>query len=159
MKQQSFSSLAYNNKKITTKRERFLNEMNQVIPWERLLKIIEPHYPRAGNGRPPILMAMMLRIYFLQQWYALGDQAAEESLYDMESMRRFAGLELIEDVILDETTILNFRHLIEKHNLSSALFDDINAYLVSQGIAVSKGSMIDATIVQAPSSSLSLSQL
>lgn len=152
MKQRSFASLTYENKKVTTKRERFLNEMNQVIPWGRLLKIIEPHYPKAGNGRPPMPMGTMLRIYFLQQWYALGDQAAEESLYDMDSMRNFAGLELIEDAIPDESTILKFRRLIEKHNLSSALFDDINAYLVSQGIAVSKGSMIDATIVQAPSS-------
>ena len=119
MKLQSFASLAYENKKVTTKRERFLNEMSQVIPWERLLKIIELHYTKAGNDRPPMPMATMLRIYFLQQWYALGNQAAEESLYDMESMRRIAGLELIEDAIPDETTILNFRHLIEKHDLSS----------------------------------------
>ena len=96
MKQRSFASLTYDNKKVTTKRERFLNEMNQVIPWDRLLKIIEPHYPKAGNGRPPMSMQTMLRIYFLQQWYALGDQAAEESLYDMDSMRNFARLELIE---------------------------------------------------------------
>ncbi len=152
MKQRSFASLAYDNKKVVTKREKFLNEMNQVVPWKRLLKIIEPHYPKAGNGRKPILMETMLRIYFLQQWYALGDQAAEESLYDMESMRRFADLDLCEDAIPDETTILNFRRLIEKHDLSSALFHDINAYLVTQGITVSKGSMIDATIIQAPSS-------
>ncbi len=152
MKQRSFASLAYENKKVTTRRERFLTEMNSVIPWTRLLKIIEPYYPKAGNGRPPMPMEAMLRIYFLQQWYALGDQAAEESLYDMESMRNFAGLELIEDAIPDETTLLNFRRLIERHNLSSALFHDINAYLASQGITVSKGSMIDATIIQAPSS-------
>jgi IS5 family transposase len=124
--------------------------MDQVVPWDQLLKIIEPHYPKAGNGRKPMPMDVMLRIYFLQQWYALGDQAAEKSLYDMESMRNFAGLELTEDAIPDESTILKFRHLIEKHDLGSALFDDINAYLVSQGITVSKGSMIDATIVQAP---------
>jgi len=152
MKQRSFASLAYENKKVTTRREQFLNEMDQVVPWDRLLKTIEPHYPKAGNGRKPMPMEVMLRIYFLQQWYALGDQAAEESLYDMESMRNFAQLELTEDAIPDESTILKFRHLIEKHDLGSALFDDINAYLVSQGITVSKGSMIDATIVQAPSS-------
>jgi IS5 family transposase len=152
MKQRSFACLAYENKKVTTRREQFLNEMDQVIPWDRLLKTIEPHYPKAGNGRKPMPMEVMLRIYFLQQWYALGDQAAEESLYDMESMRNFTQLELTEDAIPDESTILKFRHLIEKHDLGSALFDDINAYLVSQGITVSKGSMIDATIVQAPSS-------
>jgi len=95
MKQLSFASLTYQHKKITTKREKFLNEMEQVVPWKRLLKSIEPHYPKAGNGRPPMPMESMLRIYFLQQWYALSDPAAEEALYDMESMRDFAGLELV----------------------------------------------------------------
>ena len=152
MKQQSFATLAYQNKKIVTKREAFLKEMEQVVPWSRLLKLIEPHYPKKGNGRPPIPMDVMLRIYFLQQWYALSDPAAEEALYDMESMRRFSLLELGEDVIPDETTILNFRRLIEKHDLSVAMFNDINAYLVARGIKVSKGSMIDASIVHAPAS-------
>ena len=92
MKQISFGSLAYEEKKVLTKRERFLTQMDRVIPWSRLLKVIRPHYPKAGFGRPP--MKVMLRIYFLQQWYALSDPAAEESLYDIESMRRFAGLEL-----------------------------------------------------------------
>ncbi|NOR41955.1 MAG: hypothetical protein GQ572_01370 [Gammaproteobacteria bacterium] len=114
MKQQSFATLAYQNKKIVTKREAFLKEMEQVVPWSRLLKLIEPHYPKKGNGRPPIPMEVMLRIYFLQQWYALSDPAAEEALYDMESMRRFSLLELGDDVIPDESTILNFRRLIEK---------------------------------------------
>lgn len=152
MKQQSFATLAYQNKKIVTKREAFLKEMEQVVPWSRLLKLIEPHYPKKGNGRPPIPMEVMLRIYFLQQWYALSDPAAEEALYDMESMRCFSLLELGEDVIPDETTILNFRRLIEKHDLSVTMFNDINAYLVDRGIKVSKGSMIDASIVHAPAS-------
>lgn len=152
MKQQSFATLAYQNKKIVTKREAFLKEMEQVVPWSRLLKLIEPHYPKRGHGRPPIPMEVMLRIYFLQQWYALSDPAAEEALYDMESMRRFSLLELGEDAIPDETTILNFRRLIEKHELSVALFNDINTYLVVRGIKVSKGSMIDASIIHAPAS-------
>jgi len=152
MKQLSFATLSYENKKITTKREKFLNEMEQVVPWKRLLKSIEPHYPKAGNGRPPMPMESMLRIYFLQQWYGLSDPAAEEALYDIESMRNFAGLELVVDAIPDETTILNFRRLIEKHELSLKLFEEINSYLVDKGIKVSQGSMIDATIVQAPSS-------
>jgi IS5 family transposase len=152
MKQRSFASLTYDNKKVVTKRERFLNEMNRVIPWERLLKIIEPHYPAAGNGRPPMPMETMLRIYFLQHWYAVGVLAAEAALYHMDSMRRFAELELGEDTIPDESTILNFRRLIETNKLSDALFHDINAYLVTQGIVVSKGSMVDATIIQAASS-------
>lgn len=152
MKQLSFATLSYQHKKITTKREKFLNEMEQVVPWKRLLKLIEPHYPKAGNGRPPMPMDCMLRIYFLQQWYGLSDPAAEEALYDIESMRHFAGLELVVDAIPDETTILNFRRLIEKHELSLKLFEEINSYLVDKGIKISQGSMVDATIVQAPSS-------
>ncbi len=128
MKQLSFATLSYHNIKITTKREKFLNEMEQVVPWERLLKSIEPHYPKTGKGRPPMPMECMLRIYFLQQWYGLSDPAAEEALYDIESMRTFAGLELVVDAIPDETTILNFRRLIEKHELSLALFEEINSY-------------------------------
>jgi len=107
--------------------------MEQVVPWSRLLKIIKPNYPKAGMGRPPIAMKTMLRIYFLQQWYALSDPAAEESLYDIESMRRFAQLELGIDVIPDETTILNFRRLIEKHQLSERIFKETNQYLVDKG--------------------------
>jgi len=152
MKQLNFATLAYQNKKVVTKREAFLKEMEQVVPWKRLLNLIEPHYPKKGKGRPPIPMETMLRIYFLQQWYALSDPSAEEALYDIESMRRFALLELCEDAIPDETTILNFRRLIEKHKLSVALFNEVNAYLVDKGIKVSKGSMIDATIIQAPTS-------
>jgi len=152
MKQFSFASAAYENKKIVTKREKFLNEMEQVVPWKRLLKLIQPHYPKRGNGRPPMPMESMLRIYFLQQWYTLSDPAAEEALYDIESMRRFAKLELVEDALPDETTILQFRRMIERHQLSEAIFNDINAYLVERGINVSQGSMVDATIIQAPSS-------
>lgn len=152
MKQISFASATYAHKKIITKREKFLNEMEQVVPWVRLLKLIEPHYPKRGNGRPPMPMQSMLRIYFLQQWYALSDPAAEEALYDISCMREFAQLELVEDAIPDETTILKFRRMIEDHKLSKAMFDDINAYLTERGINVSQGSMVDATIIQAPSS-------
>lgn len=152
MKQQSFASLNYAHKKITTKREKFLNEMNTIIPWSRFIKLIEPFYPRTGKGRPPMALESMLRIYFLQQWYALSDPGAEEVLYDMEVMRNFAHLELGEEALPDETTILNFRRLIEKHNLSVVLFEDINRYLLEKGIQVSKGTMVDATIVPAPSS-------
>ena len=152
MKQITFASIAYTHKKVTAKREAFLNEMERVVPWSRLLKLIEPYYPKAGNGRPPMPMETMLRIYFLQQWYSLSDPAAEEALYDIESMRRFAQLELLDDAIPDETTILKFRHMIERHALSEAIFADINNYLVEKGIQVSQGSMVDATIIQAASS-------
>jgi IS5 family transposase len=152
MKQISFASATYDNKKIMTKRERFLTEMDTVIPWPRLLKLIEPCYPKKGKGRPPMPMESLLRIYFLQQWYSLSDPAAEEALYDIESMRRFAQLELVVDALPDETTILNFRRMVEKHQLSEVLFNDINAYLVERGIAVSQGSMVDATIISASGS-------
>ena len=152
MKQITFASIAYTHKKVTTKREAFLNEMERVVPWSRLLKLIEPYYPKAGNGRPPMPMETMLRIYFLQQWYSLSDPAAEEALYDIESMHRFAQLELLDDAIPDEITILKFRHMIERLALSEAIFADINNYLVEKGIQVSQGSMVDATIIQAASS-------
>jgi IS5 family transposase len=152
MKQQSLASLTYEGMKKRTKREKFLQEMEQVVPWERLEQLIEPHYPRVGKGRPPRGLKVMLRIYCLQQWYGLSDPGVEEALYDMESMRRFVGLELGEDAIPDETTVLNFRHLLEEHNLTGAVFEAVKAYLVEQGLLLSGGSIVDATIVHAPSS-------
>ena len=152
MKQITFASIAYTHKKVTTNREAFLNEMARVVPWSRLLKLIEPYYPKAGNGRPPMPMETMLRIYFLQQWCSLSDPAAEEALYDIGSMRQFTQLELLDDAIPDETIILKFRHMIERLALSEAIFADINNYLVEKGIQVSQGSMVDATIIQAASS-------
>src|SRR5574339_31124 len=103
-KQQTFASVAWSQKGKVTRRERFLAEMDAVIPWARLLAVIEPHYPKAGQGRPPIGLERMLRVYFLQQWFNLSDPQAEDSLYDIESMRRFAGIELSDDRIPDETT-------------------------------------------------------
>ncbi len=152
MKQQSLASLTYEGMKKRTKREKFLKEMEQVVPWDRLEKVIEPHYPRVGKGRPPRGLKVMLRIYCLQQWYGLPDPGVEEALYDMESMRRFAGLELGEDAIPDETAILNFRHLLEEHNLTSAVFEAVKVYLGEQGLLLSGGSIVDATIIHAPSS-------
>ena len=125
MKQLSFASVTYAHKKVITKREKFLRKMDQVIPWQRWLDIVAPYYPKAGNGRPPMPMEVMLRIYWLQQWYALSDPGAEEALYDIECMRNFAKLELGEDPIPDETTILNFRRLIEAHKLSDVLFSSV----------------------------------
>lgn len=152
MKQQSLASLTYEGMKKRTKREKFLNEMDRVVPWERLEKLIEPYYPTVGNGRPPRGLKVMLRIYCLQQWYGLSDPGVEEALYDIESMRRFVGLELGEDAIPDETTVLNFRHLLEEHNLTSAVFEAVKAYLGEQGLLLSGGSIVDATIIHAPSS-------
>jgi IS5 family transposase len=152
MKQTTFAGLAFDAKKKLTRRERFLREMDQVVPWVRLLQRIEPHYPKAGNGRQPMSLETMLRIYFLQQWFNLSDPAAEDALYDSESMRRFAGIELGDDAVPDETTILNFRRLLERHRLTEALFREVNALLTEQRLLLKAGTLVDATIISAPSS-------
>jgi IS5 family transposase len=149
MSQLSFASLDYAAKKKHTKRERFLAEMDGVVPWAALLALIEPHYPKAGNGRRPYLLEVMLRVYFLQQWYALSDPGAEEALYDIHSMRAFAGLELGRDAIPDETTILNFRHLLERHDLPKALFDEVTRHLEEHGALLRGGTIVDATLIAA----------
>ena len=148
----SFASLAYENKKKRTRREKFLQEMDQVIPWEELLQIIKQYYPKAGNGRQPMPLGRMLRIYFMQQWYGLSDPAMEDALYDIESMRRFAGIDLEVDVIPDETTILHFRHLLEKHQLTKKIFEKTQQYLTEKGLLLREGTIVDATIISAPSS-------
>lgn len=152
MKQRTFASLAFDQKKKLTKRERFLQEMDQVVPWERLVKLIAPHYPKAGNGRPPMPLQTMLRIYFLQQWFNLSDPAAEDSLYDIESMRRFAGIELSDNAVPDETTILSFRRVLERHQLTEAIFESVNQLLTDKRLLLKSGTLVDATIISAPSS-------
>ncbi len=152
MRQVTFASMVYENKKKETRREKFLREMNRAIPWDRLVSLIEPYYPKSGNGRRPMPLEQMLRIYFMQQWYSLSDPAMEDSLYDMESMRRFAKIELGEDPVPDETTILNFRRLLEQHQLTAQLLEDINAFLGDKGLLLKGGSIVDASIIPAPSS-------
>jgi len=152
MKTASFASLVYENKKKKTRREQFLEEMDRVIPWEELLQVIMPYYPRAGNGRQPMPLERMLRIYFMQQWYGLSDPAMEDSLYDIESMRRFADIDLEADVIPDETTILHFRHLLERYDLTKRVFEQTQRYLTEKGLLLREGTIVDATIINAPSS-------
>ena len=152
MRTVSFASLAYENKKKRTRREEFLEEMNQVIPWKELLQIVDKYYPVAGNGRHPMPMERMLRIYFMQQWYGLSDPAMEDALYDIESMRRFADINIEVDVIPDETTILNFRHLLERHDLTKQIFEKTKRYLSEKGLLLREGTIVDATIIKAPSS-------
>lgn len=153
MKQTTFASLAFDRKKKQTRRERFLSEMETVVPWAALLAVIEPHYPKAGRrGRPPKALETMLRIYFMQQWYALSDPAMEDALYEVESMRRFARLELADDAMPDETTILKFRHLLERHKLTAQLMNVINDTLEQRGLLLKGGTMVDATIIHAPPS-------
>lgn len=149
MKQQSFSSLEQAHKKKRTKREIFLGEMDMVVPWARLEALITPHYTKPRKGRPQMSLAVMLRIYFLQQWYSLSDPGAEEALYDMHSMRDFAGLDLARDPVPDESTILNFRHLLEAHNLTEALFCAVSDYLEEQSLLMRGGTIMDATLIAA----------
>ena len=153
-KQSAFPGLRDAMKKKQTRRELFLAEMDAVVPWGRLLALIEAHYPQAGpkGDRPPMPLKMLLRVYFLQNWYALSDPMAEETLYDSEAMRRFAGIELGDDRIPDETTILNFRHLLERHGLTQAIFADVKAHLADKAITLRSGTLVDATIIDAPSS-------
>lgn len=151
-KQQTFAGLAWREKGKVTRRERFLGEMNQIIPWSRLMALIEPHYPKAGRGRQPLGLEKMLRIYFLQIWFDLSDPQVEDAIYDRESMRRFAGVELSDDAIPDESTILRFRHLLEKHGLAEAMFEEIKDLLEQKGLLMKSGTIVDATIIAAPSS-------
>jgi len=151
-KQQTFAGLAWKNKGKVTRRERFLGEMNAIIPWGRLMELIEPHYPKAGRGRQPLGLEKMLRIYFLQLWFDLSDPQAEDAIYDSESMRRFAGVDLSDDVVPDESTILRFRHLLEKHELTEAIFEEVKGLLEEKGLLMKSGTIVDATIIAAPSS-------
>ena len=150
--QTTLAGLAWMQKKKQTRRERFLSEMDQVIPWKRLLAVIEPHYSKPGAGRRPKDLETMLRIYFLQHWFDLSDPAAEDALYDSESMRRFAGVELGDDAIPDESTILRFRHLLETHDLTRAIFEEIGSLLEEKGLLLKQGTIVDATIIHAPAS-------
>lgn len=150
--QRTLAGEAWSAKTKVTKRERFLAEMNAVVPWTALLTLIAPHYPKPGRGRPPMPLERMLRIYFLQQWFNLSDPAAEESLYDSEAMRRFVGVELGDDAFPDETTILHFRHLLERHQLTPPLFAAVRGLLEAKGLLLTSGTIVDATIIHAPTS-------
>src|SRR5258707_11570163 len=144
--------MGWQTKGMGARRERFLAEMDAVIPGTRLLGWIAPHYPKAGQGRQPLGLEKMLRIYFLQQWFNLSDPQAEDAIYDSESMRRFARVELGDEVVPDETTILRFRHLLEQHELTQAIFEEIQALLEERRLWLRSGTIVDATIIAAPSS-------
>jgi IS5 family transposase len=135
-----------------SKRELFLDQMNQVVPWSELLALVEPFYPKAGNGRQPVGLAIMLRTYFLQQWFGLSDPGMEEAFYESPVLRRVAEVDLGVAAAPDETTILRFRHLLEQHDLGGQMLDTVNHYLESKGIRITTGTIVDATIIHAPSS-------
>ncbi len=141
MKQPSFATLAYAGKKKQTRKEKFLSEMYQIIPWRQLVRLINPYYPKAGNGRAPMGVEKMLRIYFMQQWFSLSDPAMEDALYDSNAMVRFAGIDLSSDPVPDESTILKFRHLLEKHNLTRRIFASTCRHLEEHGLMLGKEGM------------------
>jgi IS5 family transposase len=153
MNQRSFASAEYALKKKRTRREKFLADMERVVPWERLIAVIEPLYPTSGRvGRQPVGLPRMLRMYFLQQWYALADEALEDSLYDSQALRDFVGIDLSCESVPDATTLLKFRRLLLANDLTKTLFDEINAHLAEQGLLMRAGTIVDATIIAAPSS-------
>ena len=150
--QRTLGSMAYDTKGKVTRRERFLREMDAVIPWASLLALVEPHYTKPGRGRRPLPLETMLRVYFLQQWFDLSDPQAEDMLYDSESMRRFARVELGEDSVPDESTILRFRHVLEEHQLTAEMFATVRTLLEEKRLLLKAGTIVDATILAAPSS-------
>jgi IS5 family transposase len=135
-----------------TRREQFLDEMEAVMPWAELRALVEPHYSKGETGRKPVGLDIMLRVYFLQQWFALSDPGVEDALYESAVLRRFVGIDLGRAPAPDETTILNFRHLLEEHDLCGQMLDAVNHYLESRGIRITTGTIVDATIIHAPSS-------
>ena len=153
-KQLGFGDYEQSTAKKQTIREKFLSEMDQVVPWQALTDLIEPYDPKTGSkgGRPPYPLATMLRIHLMQQWYSLSDPAMEDALIEVPVMRRFAGIDWIGERIPDETTILAFRHLLEKHELGQRIFDTVKAHLKAKGMAMKQGTIIDATLIAAPSS-------
>ncbi len=151
MDQPTFADLEYQGKKRKTRRELFLERMDGLIPWPRLEERIRPFYSKAGKGRHPYPLPVMLRIHCVQLCYNLSGPGMEDVLYESEPVRRFVGLKL-SGALPDETTILNFRHLLERHNLGQGLFEEINGHLESQGLKLRQGTIVDATIIAAPSS-------
>lgn len=157
MKQQTLAVAAdqnaeYERFRRPTKRDTFLATMEQIVPWEQLCAVIEPFYPKAGNGRPPVGLDRMLRMYFVQHWFNLADAACEDALLDSTALRRFVGIDLGRERVPDATTLLKFRRLLEKHRLGEALFAKVGEVLQAQGLKVGTGTIVDATIIGAPSS-------
>ncbi|GAB7546851.1 IS5 family transposase [Cupriavidus sp. 8B] len=153
MKQTSFADVEFAKKKRVTRREKFLGEMDRIVPWARWTALIEPLYPTSGRvGRQPIGVERMLRMYCLQQWFSLSDEAVEDALYDSQALRQFVGVDLSQESAPDATTLLKFRRLLEKHALTAAMFDEVKAVLSERGLLMREGTMVDATLIAAPSS-------
>lgn len=157
MKQQTLAmaedhNAQYEKYRKPTRRDTFLATMQTLVPWAALCSVIEPHYPKVGNGRPPVGLERMLRMYFVQHWFNLADEACEDALLDSPALRRFVGIDLGRERVPDATTLLKFRRLLEKHKLGEALFSKVGEVLQAQGMKVGTGTIVDATIIAAPSS-------
>ena len=152
MKQESFSDMEYSCRKKKTKREEFLEIMDEIIPWDEWVGIIRPYYPTGERGRPPIEIEIMLRMYLLQCWFNLSDEGVEDAIYDSYAMRKFMGINFFEQDVPDATTLLHFRHLLEEHGIGKLFFDAINHCLERAGRMMRGGSIVDATLISAPSS-------
>ncbi len=152
MKQESFSDMEYRSRKKKTKREEFLEIMDEIIPWEEWVSLVVPHYPTGKRGRPPIEIETMLRMYLLQCWFSLSDEGVEDAIYDSYAMRKFMGINFFEQDVPDATTLLHFRHLLEEKGIGKLFFDAINRCLEGAGRMMRGGSIVDATLISAPSS-------
>ena len=153
MRQGTLSEAGFEKYRKRTRKEKFLEEMEGIVPWGKLVEVIEPYYPKPeGAGRRPIGLERMLRIHFVQHWFNLSDPGVEEALYDSRALRRFVGIDLGREPAPDETTVCKFRHLLEEQGLGKKLFEQVNEYLKEQGMAVNRGTIVDATIIHAPSS-------
>lgn len=152
MKQTTLAAAGFEKYAKKTRREEFLQKMDAVVPWSELCALVEPYYPKPGNGRPPKDLEVMLRMHFLQHWFNLSDPGLEDTLYDSVSMQRFVGIDLGREPVPDETTVLNFRHLLEQHGLGEQIFKRVGEYLQAQGFKLSAGTIVDATLISAPQS-------
>lgn len=152
MKQSTLATSGFEVHRKTTRKAEFLARMDKLVPWAEFCKVIEPHYPKAGNGRPPIGLERMLRMYFIAHWFNLADEACEDALYDLAAFREFCRIDLGRERVPDATSLLHFRHLLEKHELGAALFAIVGELLQQNGLKLSGGTIVDATIIAAPSS-------
>jgi transposase, IS5 family len=152
MNQIGFSELEFAGKMKRTRRERFLDQIEAATPWALLVEQIEPFYPKGERGRPPIGIERMLRMYIVQQCFGLADEATEDAVYDSQSIRTFVGIDLSREGAPDATTLLHFRRLLEKHDLTRAIFEAIKGHLADQGLLLREGTIVDATIIAAPPS-------
>ena len=152
MNQQTFSDIEYSNRKKRTKRDEFLESMDQIIPWDYWCEKIREHYPSGKHGRPPRGVEVMLRMYLMQNWFNLSDAAIEDAIYDSYAMRKFMGIDFYTEQVPDATTLLKFRHLLEKHKIGEQIFNDVTSRLEKAGLLMHGGTIVDATIIAAPSS-------